>query len=248
MALVSDEAFVIATYKWKESSLIARCFTREHGKLGVTARGIRRPKSRIGSSLETFSRLRIIFYIRSGADLASLKEAEAMDYYPALRSDLKRFAAASLYFEILDRGIQVHEKHEDLFDLTARFLELLERENLFMNATPPFFLRLVSGLGFAPLVDKCRECGTDRGLTLFDPAKGRSVCSRCGSRSTETIPLPEKLRREILTASAGKDEKANALPWPDETIKPFFHLIHRLVEYHFETGLKSADFLFQQIA
>ena len=247
MALVSDEAFVIATWKWKESSLIARCFTRDHGKLGVTARGVRRPKSRIGSALETFSRLKIIFYLRSGADLASLKEAEAVDHYPALRSDLTRFAAASLYFEILDRGIGIHEKHEALFHLTARFLESLEREKRFLNFTPPFFLELISGLGFAPRVDTCRECGTEKGLAFFDPAKGRSVCSRCATRSTNTIPLPEELRREILSTYTKTEEKPNLLPWPGKTLKPFYQLIHRLVEYHFETGLKSADFFFQQI-
>ena len=42
-----EPAFVIHTRAFRETSLIADLFTRNHGKLSVIAKGARRPKSKL---------------------------------------------------------------------------------------------------------------------------------------------------------------------------------------------------------
>ena len=246
MPLVTDEAFVISASDWHETSRIIRCFARAHGRIAIVAKGIRKPKSRIGSTFETFSRVQIVFYFRIGAEIFTLKEAETVEYVPELRTDLRRFAIASFYFEILDRGLPLHERHEDVFEITRRFLSDMRLDGWRPGTAPAYFLHLVTALGFAPRLDRCAVCGQPADVAFFDPAKGGGVCDSCKPHETGLIPLSSGLRDFMLTAMAQKGEEV--LPVTSENAaSEFFNLIRRFLEYHFETELKSAGFLLQQV-
>jgi DNA repair protein RecO (recombination protein O) len=244
MTLFNDEAFVITHSDWKETSLIIRCFTREHGKLNLMAKGIRRPKTRIGSPLESFSHVKIIYYLKQGKDLASLKEAYTLSHYPSIRMDLKRFAAVSFFFEILDIGLAPHERHSDVFDLTAGFLDSINDQNWENGSLPPCFFDLSKKLGFAPRLDSCLVCGTNRNLTHFDPGAGQCVCQTCKRNSEKIIPLPEKIMREMTTHANWMDRTL----WRPDMLQDFFRFLRHFLEYHFEKRIKSGDFLISQIS
>lgn len=210
MPLLKDEAFVIAATDWRETSRIIRCFAREQGKIGLVAKGARSAKSQIGSAFESFSRIRIVVYAKPGADLFTLKEAETAEYFPAIRKDLIRFAAASFFFEILDKGLAAHERNEALFDLTANYLHGMNAEEWGIDSAPPYFLQLVAALGFAP------------------------------HHISDEFPATAELRSLIGNADAPER-------WALPLVKEFFSLLRPFLEYHFEIGIKSADFLLQQI-
>jgi len=209
MPLLKDEAFVIAATDWRETSRIIRCFAREHGKIGLVAKGARGIKSQMGSAFESFSRIRFIVYAKPGADLFTLKEAETAEYYRALRIDLMRFAAASFFFEILDKGMAAHERNEALFNLTADFLQGMNTGEWSIETAPSYFLRLIAALGFAP------------------------------HHISEEFPASAQLRSLV----SGDDLLER---WTLPLVREFFSLLRPFLEYHFEIGFKSADFLNQQ--
>ena len=43
--LSHEPAFVLHQYPWSESSLILEVYTRQHGRLAVVAKGVKRPTS-----------------------------------------------------------------------------------------------------------------------------------------------------------------------------------------------------------
>lgn len=55
MTANSDLAFVLHTIAWRETSLIVEVFTREHGRLGLIAKGARRPRSALRGCYNRFS-------------------------------------------------------------------------------------------------------------------------------------------------------------------------------------------------
>ena len=245
MAIVSDEGLVISTSDYRETSLIARCFTKEYGKLSIVAKGIRRPKSRIGASLETFAHLKFVFYLKPGANIATLKEAEALDYFSNLRTDLKRFATASFFFEILDRGLPDLQKNHRIFSLAIEFLK-------FINATPNapesalfYLLPLVATLGFAPRLERCALCGSPWRLAFFDPAEGQCICERCGAKRGGLISLPEELRAKMVEVLIGEMRSIGEEIQSGE-VRAFLKIIKSLVEYHFDMRLKSSKFLLEE--
>jgi len=248
MPLAVSEGFIITRFDWKESSLIVRCFTRERGKINIVAKGARRQKSRLGSMLETFSRLKLVLYIKHGSELSTLKEAENLDHYQLIRTELERFAIACFYFEILDTGLAPHEKNSALFALTKTFLESLNNRDWNARSTPPYFLKLVAKLGFAPSLSQCRYCHICSGLKYFDPARGTSVCARCAKKSETLMEISEQLTNKMALVYSGEKKSKELASWQESDMPGFYRFLRRFVEYHFEKGLKSGDFLMQQLS
>ena len=71
-----SEAIVLRSYPFREADLVVAFFTRDRGKLRGIARGVRRPKSRFGASLERLSRVRIAYFEKQTVELVRVDRAE----------------------------------------------------------------------------------------------------------------------------------------------------------------------------
>lgn len=69
-----DRAYVLHSYPYKETSLILQVWTEKHGRMGLVAKGARRPKSAHRSLLVPFQPLVIDWFGRG--ELRTLKNAE----------------------------------------------------------------------------------------------------------------------------------------------------------------------------
>ncbi|PAM94754.1 DNA repair protein RecO, partial [Flavobacterium sp. IR1] len=80
------EAIVIRTNDYGESNKIVTLFTRESGKVGVMARGAKKPKSRLAAISQLFIHGLYLFQKSNG--LGTLNQAEMIHSYKEVRNDL----------------------------------------------------------------------------------------------------------------------------------------------------------------
>ena len=74
-ARVNNEAgFILHTYPFKETSVVAEVFTRGHGRVALIARGARRPTSTLRGLMQPFTPLLLSWFGKS--DLKTLHAAE----------------------------------------------------------------------------------------------------------------------------------------------------------------------------
>ena len=73
-AIAGQPGFVLHSYPYKETSLIVDMFTRDHGRIGVVAKGAKRPLSKLRGVLQTFQPLSLSFSGKS--ELRTLIDAE----------------------------------------------------------------------------------------------------------------------------------------------------------------------------
>ena len=78
-----DKGYVLHSYPYRETSLILQMWTEKHGRLGLVAKGARRPKSASRSVLVPFQPLSLDWFGRG--ELRTLKTAEPAA--PALSHD-----------------------------------------------------------------------------------------------------------------------------------------------------------------
>src|SRR5210317_1455264 len=103
------EAIVLRRTDFGEADRLLTLYSREHGKIKGIAKGARKPQSRKTGHVELFMRSR--FFLAKGRDLDIITQAEAIDSYVALRSDLVRTTYASYAVELLDRFTVEEDKH-----------------------------------------------------------------------------------------------------------------------------------------
>src|ERR1700732_5645823 len=101
MAAEKATALVLRTVDWSETSRIATLWTREFGKVRVLAKGGRRLRSNFESALDLLTVCSIVLLRKSSGGLDLLTEAQVVERFPRLRTDLAALYAAYYVAELL---------------------------------------------------------------------------------------------------------------------------------------------------
>lgn len=140
-----EPAFVLHARPWRETSLIVESFSRSHGRLGMIARGARRPKSRMRGLLQPF--IPLLMSWRGSGELATLTSAESDGNVLPLSGSA---AIVGFYLnELLLRFLHRHDPEPLLFD---HYRVTLGRISLTGNPEPVlrvFEKRLLQAVGYA---------------------------------------------------------------------------------------------------
>jgi len=144
----SSEGIVLARRNYGEADRILSVYTKNHGRISLIAKGIRRPKSRKRGHLEIFSYIR--FQAATGRGLDLMTEAEVIDDFKEIRKNLKKVSLAYYFCEVVGKITHEGETNERLFDLILENLERLKEEKELRNQRLDFILKLLTLLGYWP--------------------------------------------------------------------------------------------------
>ena len=119
MRIEQQPAYVLHARPYRETSLLLECLTREHGRLGVIARGVRGEKARLRrAQLEPFQPVAMDLLLRG--ELATLTAVEPVGVPLRMIGDA---ALASLYLnELVVRLTERQDPFPGLFDVYAKTL------------------------------------------------------------------------------------------------------------------------------
>ncbi|MCC6210557.1 MAG: DNA repair protein RecO [Burkholderiales bacterium] len=180
-----EEGFVLHSFAYKETSLIVEAFTRRHGRIGLLARGARRPRSAMRGVLLAFHPLRMSW--SAGAELGTLLQVE----WGGGRRALAGTALMCGFYinELLLRLLPRDDAHESLFDAYAGSLARLAAGEARAAVLRGFELRMLAELGYAPMLEREAASGApveparnyayepDRGPVETRRSEGETVIS-----------------------------------------------------------------------
>jgi len=169
-----EQAFVLHTRSYRETSLIADLFTRDKGKISVVAKGAKRPKSKLKSILIPTALLSVSY--RGKKELKNLTHCEVLKYF-SINSSVSLNSVIYLN-ELILKFLQKEQEHEDLFNLFSLLLISLEEEKDQKEVEKHlrvFELNLLKELGYSiDLVYEADSGEKIRGESFysFDPMSG----------------------------------------------------------------------------
>jgi DNA repair protein RecO (recombination protein O) len=151
-----QEAFVLHTYAFRDTSVIVEAFTRTQGRVGLVARGAKRPKSALRPALLAFQRLSVSWSGRG--DLRTLTRAE----WVAATKPLSGLAMMCGYYlnELLLKLLHREDPHEVLFDAYADALDSLGAGSEPQAVLRQFEIALLREIGYALELTREAERGT----------------------------------------------------------------------------------------
>jgi len=239
------EAIVLRTMDLGEADRVLTVLTPRLGKLRVIAKGVRRPRSRIGGALQPFSDVQLVLAVGRTFDVVTSTSLE--DPHLGLRNDLHSTAAAWYVVELTDRFCEGAADSHDAFRLLAQTLSALDAGSEVTRdvVTRWFELALLDAMGFRPELSQCLECGAaiEPEANVYSPVGGGVVCGQCrhaahGStsisadalkvmRHLQRSPLVGVLRLTLVSALQREVER----------------LLHATLSAVLERELRSRDFL-----
>src|SRR3954470_12565029 len=194
------EVIVLRSIRYGEADRILHLYSRDHGRLGAIAKGVRRVKSRLGGRLEPVARGNLI--LRQGrGDLCTITGADTVHAHPALRERRSSFERATQACDAVLRLLDSTEPNRPAYNLLAHELALLDADpDAAVRAQAlTFRVKLLLAAGFAPELAACATCGEREHLGAFSAAAGGIVCPGCEAGS---FPLGEEAHSFLVAALA----------------------------------------------
>ena len=174
------DAIVLSRFDLGEADRVLTLITPQYGKLKAIAKGIRRPTSRIGGSLEPFAELNVL--LARGRTFEVVTQVTVGHAWLNLRDSLESAATAWYLAELADRSLEERHAAEPIYTLLKHAYGLLDAGMAPGRVARWFEMHLADELGVRPEVDRCAECDrmleSDERYRWWPPAGG-VVCDRC---------------------------------------------------------------------
>ncbi|MBN1287446.1 MAG: DNA repair protein RecO [Anaerolineae bacterium] len=239
--LFRTEAIILRRRDFGEADRLLTLFTPSRGKLGVLAKGARKPTSRKGGHVELFALVDML--VAKGRSLDIISQVEMIEPYRALRDDLVRTTYAAHIVELLDRFTGEGEENVNAYNLLKAALGYLCQEVDPRLVARFYELHLLTWVGYRPELFACVRGGEeiDAQDQYFSYADGGAVCPRHGGRSMTPVSLGAlKVLRYLQTRDFAAVRGLTLRP---ETHAEVERVIHGYITYLLEQRLQSADFL-----
>lgn len=148
--LLQQPAYVLHSRPYRETSLLLECLTRDCGRVGAVARGVRSPRGRLQrSQLEPFQLLAVDLQMRG--ELATLRGAEMTSSPLRLAGDA---SVAGLYInELVVRLTERQDPHAGLFHIYSQTLTRLAAGECLGWHLRRFERDLLAALGYGLQLD-----------------------------------------------------------------------------------------------
>ncbi|NPV52059.1 MAG: DNA repair protein RecO [Firmicutes bacterium] len=244
MSLYKTEGIVLRNRDLGEADRIVTIYTRERGKVRGVAKGARRPRSRFVGSTLVFTYAD--FLIFKGRGLDNISQVAIIEPFSRLRSDLALMAYASYMAELVDISTEEEEKNDDIFPLllTAfRVLPELPDPEMLRFA---FEMRLMTCLGYKPVLDRCARCGgvLEAAELAFGAAAGGALCLECAGAPGGGAVRVSRGAVELLKRILNHDlKRIGQLKASVEAKRQLDAALKSHIDYHLGRALKSREFL-----
>jgi DNA repair protein RecO (recombination protein O) len=243
----STEAIIIRHLDFGESDRILTLYTPGKGKLRAIAKGVRRSRSRSAGHLDLFTRASVM--IAQGRNLDIVTQAQALEYFSGLRTDLMSAGYAHYVAELLDSFVPDHLPNSQLYALQLTTLRDLAEHSPGVGdpllRVRAFEMALLDLSGYRPELHRCLACTKTvvPEANRFSSALGGVLCAGCHNHDPQArdISIPGlKLLRNLQT---GPDRVLRLQSVDARVGREVESRIHEYIAYRLEKQPKSVAVL-----
>lgn len=231
MKFCQTEAIVLRSREHKEADRVVTLFSRDLGKLHAISYGSARPTSKKRGAVQLFCRSR--FYLVRSKEIYRIDQAELLERFPAVESNLERFAAASYFVELVDAFTGEEIPNQKLYHLLLKSLRLLAEAEIPL-LTRAFELRLLKITGFGPELYACTGCRETLFAAenvLFCPQSGGLLCTNCRCEGS-AIAISRGTLKVLRYLAAGSLEQVLTLKVPPPITRELYVILTETVAFH----------------
>ena len=193
--------YVLHSRPWRETSLIVEAFTREHGRVGLVARGVRQARSRFRGLLLPFRQL-----LLSWSGRGELPTLTGVDVEGPVRALRGRALFSGFYLnELLLKLLPRDDAHPALFEDYRRAVEDLGGDGVVDGVLRTFEKGLLDALGYGPTLDRA----ADTGDPVSPDRRYRYVPERGPVESSEADEGPVVSGRTLLALAGGRLDRGD---------------------------------------
>ena len=182
------QGIVLRVTDYNDKDALLTLLTRQHGKLTVKARGLRRKNSPLTAPCQLLSYGEFTLFEYRGQ--YTINEAHAIELFTALRRDLNKLSLGTYFAQAAEVLSQEDLPSPELQSLLLNCLFALSKLDLPESQVKAVFeLRAACLSGYTPDLFGCHLCG-NQNPERFDISAGQLECKTCRDPQSTGIRMP----------------------------------------------------------
>ena len=235
------QAIVLRVTDYNDRDALLTVLSRNHGKLTVKARGLRRKNSPLIAPCQLLAYGEFTLFEYKGQ--YTINEAHSLELFQGLRRDLPKLSLGTYFAQVADVLSQEDMPNPELQSLLLNCLFALSKMNEpEAKVKAVFELRGASLAGYMPDLFGCHVCGSQN-PDKFDISAGCLECTRCrnlggGIRMPVTPGVLEAMRYICLC----EPKKLLQFQIGPENLEKLANLTEAYLTTQLERGFSTLDF------
>lgn len=181
------EGVIIRTQDYGETHVIATLFSDRLGKIGVLARGAKKPKSRMSAVTQLF--IHGDYLVRTGKGLSVLEQGDVIQSHRKIREDIFLTAYASYLAELTNVLVDEKKPNYYIYQQLLSTLKGITDQKDPIVLSMMYEMKLYKIAGFAPIIDRCQNCQRTDLIHSFSIKEAGVLCKRCLSVDPNHRPI-----------------------------------------------------------
>ena len=239
----------LKSYNLSESDKIIVMYSKDKGLIKGVAKGVKKPKSKLGARMDMFVANKLMLY--KGKSLDRICQADVLNTFNKTRHDMDKIFYSMYISEIVNNfGIEDDPCSEEIYDLLYKTLNKIsesERKEEILIAVIKFQLKMMQISGFGIEFNTCLCCREEIGEENmhFSSRMGGVVCSECNKELHISTVMHHKIR-DFLNAllqfdferTSEYEEKAN-----EKVCTVCFELLKNYINEHSQKKFNTTGIL-----
>jgi DNA repair protein RecO len=121
----SSKSLILNAIKFGDTSKIITCFTEQHGKISLIAKGAFSPKSKFIGTTEPLSFCNLHYLYKPNRDIQTLTDSDLLTNHKLIVKDLQRLAISMLIVESVNQTVEKNAENKSLYNILENIFDLL---------------------------------------------------------------------------------------------------------------------------
>lgn len=235
------QAIVLRVTDYNDRDALLTVLTRNHGKLTVKARGLRRKNSPLTAPCQLLAYGEFTLFEYRG--MYTVNEAHSIELFQHLRRDLTKLSLGTYFAQVAEVISQEDLPNPELQALLLNCLYALSSLDLPESQVKSAFeLRAACLAGYTPDLFACHVCGNEN-PDRFDLSAGQLECTACGrGGSGIRIPVNPGMLEAMRYISMCEPKKLFSFTLGAENLDKLASLTEGYLATQLERGFSTLDF------
>ncbi len=178
MSVIKIRGIVLKEIENGENSKQIVVLAKGIGKVLLSARGARKPKSKFLAGTQLFCCCDFLVY--EGRGFYSITQIDLIESFYDLRTDVEKLAHCIYLLELLERTCLAGMEQDETLELLFRTLRMMEHKDANPRLLARIFeLKYLQIFGLMPEMEGCTVCGEELGeKAYFSAQAGNMACER----------------------------------------------------------------------
>lgn len=244
--LYRNEGIVLKSIEYGDADKIVTIYTKNYGKVQAIAKGVRKTKSKFGSSLEILTDAIFLFY--KGKNIDIISQTEILESFFSTCKDVKRFAFASNCAEIINKLTEERDTNIALFTLLKNTLHYLKKAKDPQLLNLAFKWKAITNLGYRPLFSfygQESNLAEKRNISKYFSIKDGGIISNNSSKrdSAEYLPISDYFIDVVKKIIIIPISTLAHYAIPESRLKELDEITETYLLYHSDKIFKTRSFL-----